>query len=255
MLSTKSIPIIKFSSADEDVSRLEEGEGCSNETLSFPSNGVQQTLNQATQLHQQAQERLKKAEQEVEQLYRQAKSEIEVWKEEAKTEGYEAGQQQGRHEGFEQGYQEGLTQGLQAQEIELNRLKNHWFNLNQQITTELELMGPQLVELMIQAVEKITYQQFDQSSGVLENCLQQMLLDIGQRQRCVIQVAPENIEKVQAYLPQLEILNEGGRFQVVPNARLGVADCQFETEMEKIELILDDQLTVLKDAWMQVVKK
>lgn len=255
MLSTKSIPIIQFQNQCHLTDKKEEDKGFSEETLSSPSNGVQQALSHATQLQQQAQERLKKAEQEAEQLYRQAKQEIGIWEEEAKKKGYDEGHQKGSKEGYDQGYEEGLRQGLQAQEEELKRLKEHWFSLNQQITNELELMGPQLIELMIQGVEKITHQQFEQPSGVLENCLQQMMLEIGQRQRCVIQVAPENVDRIQAFLPQLEALNGGGRFQVIPNARLEITDCQFETEIEKIELILDDQLTTLKEAWMQVVKK
>ena len=255
MLSTKSIPVVPIVPAGGSEQGREEGKGCPENTLSFQSKQYEHLLSQTQQLQMQAQEQLKKAEREAEQLYYQAKQEVARWEEEATAKGFEKGFEEGTSNGFNQGYEAGKSQGIEAYQVEMDKLKTTWLSVNQQITQDLEAIAPQLVDLMVQAVEKITLQHFESTPQLLEACLQDMILSLGKRQRCVIQVAPEKVESIEAYVPTLTELTPGMRVQVLPNVALKPADCLLETELEKIDLTLDAQLETLKEVWKQAVKE
>ncbi len=256
MWSTKSIPVVPIEPRGGSEHSSEMGKGCSKNTLSFQTaQQQQQLLNQAQHLQQQAQAQLKQAQREAEQLYYQAKQDIERWEKEASERGYQEGFEEGTQQGFDQGFEEGRLKGVDAYQAEIEQVKTTWLSVNQQITQELEAIGPQLVELMVQAVEKLTFQEFEAKPELLGACLQEMVSSLGKRQRCLIQVAPSQVETVEEYLPTLQELTPEARIQVLPNAQLTPSDCLLETELEQVDLTLDTQLNTLKDVWMQAVKR
>lgn len=254
MLSTKSIPVVPIEANGLYDEISEEGKGCSENTLSFQSDRYHRLLAETKELQNRAKEQLKKAEKEAEELYYQAREEIARWEEEASQRGYEQGFSEGSEKGFEQGLEEGKAQGVLTYQQEVERLKSAWLSVNDQIKTDLEAVGPQLVELMVQAVGKITLQKFQSDYGLLQECLQEMILSLGKRQRCLIQVSPSKVEEVEAFLPQLKELTPDVRLQVLANSSLNEADCLIETELETIDLTLDAQLETLKEVWLQAVK-
>lgn len=255
MLSTKSIPIVKVPIKTDQINQSEESKGCQSSTLSFQPEEHHHLMTQAQQLHEQARKRVKQAEQEAEKLYHQAKKEVDRWKEEAIQQGFEQGFQDGHQQGFEQGFEEAKTQAEETYQVELDRLKKEWLSVNEKIATYFQSVTPELIELMVQAVEKLTFQQFTTNPEVFQPLLENMMLSLGKRQRCLIQVSPEKKDQVEAYLPTLNELAPETRVQVIANALLKPTDCLIETEIESIDLTLDTQLEALRGAWLQAVKQ
>lgn len=189
--------------------------------------------------------------QERERHLKELQEEIVQLKEDAYKETYKIA--------YEEGYQIGIKEAKQVVSNEtmeyIEDLKKYCFQLQNESRKYIDSLTDELVSVIKQSVEKVTFQVIKDPSTTILPLVRDQLKEINTRQQIFIRVHPECYEEIKNQEHQLKELCTNGRLYIISDLNLTLFGCVLETENELIDLQLDKQFVTLFNELERVVRE
>ena len=162
----------------------------------------------------------------------------------------ERGEMEGR---LEEAYGRGFADGERRREEFERRLSDRYaFGLE-----KLHLLGRTLetlarhetLEIAVLIAKRIIQREIDQNPMILVDEIKNVASDIMGRDELTIKLTPEDLKAVRELVPDLsDHFTAVARVSIKEDKSLEKGDCLIDTEVEQINLSLEDQLAALKEA-------
>ncbi|HAX72557.1 MAG TPA: hypothetical protein DCY20_03405 [Firmicutes bacterium] len=181
---------------------------------------------------------IKEAMEQKNQLIESARLEAEQLKKQAYNEAYEQGYKKGAQDGHEEGFKQVVLEST----AHLDSLKQEYFKAQAQISTYLDTMNPQLLDLMKNIVEKMTLQELEGAENKIMPLLSEALKEISQRKQIFIKTHANVYDVVKTHESEIQEMCVYGNIRILKDLSLEPFGCVIETESEMINLQLSKQL-------------
>lgn len=183
-----------------------------------------------------AKEIIKKAEDEAEKvktdLEQQLKNKIKNLEETSQKEGYE------------KGYNLAVLEVDKIKEEALSILENAKIEKNRMV----EELEPQIVDLIINILNKLLYKSVEIDKAIIINLIKQGLDESSLSGDIKIKVSPKDYEMVMKNKDNIISMAEGSsNVEIIKDLSLNKADCIIETSFGNIDCSLDEQFKILKE--------
>lgn len=175
-------------------------------------------------------------------------------KEEGFSTGYEEGQKTGHDEGFKQGHIEGIDKGLTEGKETIDTLANNWQSMVEQLHQPLKVVEKnveqQLLQLVVQLTEAVTYQEAKTNPDILFDAIDKGMKALpSQEAQTQILLNPDDIMLVEQQFTAEYISEQGWR--LLPSPQLPKGSCQIENSTSNIDLSIKTRLTDVLESFLQ----
>ncbi|WP_286233278.1 flagellar assembly protein FliH [Thalassotalea sediminis] len=175
-------------------------------------------------------------------------------KEEGFTTGFEEGQKAGHEEGTKAGHIEGIEKGLSEGQATIDELANQWQALTEQLHQPLKAVEKnveqQLLQLVVQLTEAVTYQEAKTNPEILYDAITRGIKALpSQDAQTQILLNPEDIALVEHQFTKKYIEEHGWR--LLPSPQLPRGSCQIENNTSNIDLSVKTRLTDVLESFLQ----
>ncbi|OKY24688.1 MULTISPECIES: flagellar assembly protein FliH [Thalassotalea] len=175
-------------------------------------------------------------------------------KEEGFSTGFEEGQKAGHEEGLKKGHIEGIDKGLTEGKETVDTLANNWQTLIEQLHQPIKSVEKnveqQLLQLVVQLTEAVTYQEAKTNHDILFEAIDKGMKALpSQEAQTQILLNPDDIMLVeQQFTP--EYISEQG-WRLLPSPKLPKGSCQIENSTSNIDLSIKTRLTDVLESFLQ----
>lgn len=152
-----------------------------------------------------------------------------------------------------QARQEGLAQGFQQAAAAAQTILEHLRSLAQEAQLCLQetifASEPELVRLALHIADRIIDAQIDADSELVRRVVRQSLEQAGDRESITLLVNPEDFERIQSYVPDLQdSFPDIEAISVQPDARVDPGGCMVQTRLGVIDARIARQKALLRQA-------
>ncbi|WP_448546817.1 flagellar assembly protein FliH [Thalassotalea fusca] len=175
-------------------------------------------------------------------------------KEEGFAKGYEEGKASGFEEGKTKGHEEGVAQGLEEGREQIQQLAQQWQGLISQLHRPIEVVEnnveQQLVHLVAQLAEAITFEEAKTNPDILLRAVSEGMKALPSKEaNTQVLLHPDDIAIVVKKFGEAHINEEGWRILAAPHLDRG--SCQIENSTSNIDLSIKARLKDVLDSFLQ----
>ncbi len=193
------------------------------------------------------------AKEEAERILEEARAEADAVRQEARIQA-ENVKETARNEGYQKGYEESTARGEQELAIKLAELEEKKEELFQNYEAKLADMEPQLLDAIIQVVEKVFHIQFADKKEILLYLLSNTINGIEGCRHFQIRVGRNSYEYVNAHKAEIEArIGSDMTLDVIAGSAIAEDKCMIETDTGVFDCSLDVEFENLIKALRSLV--
>ena len=158
---------------------------------------------------------------------------------------------------FQEGYAEGLRTGLENGENQVKPLYPQVLSLIEEIAGQKDSLIKEqeknLIELTLAITEKLLGTIIEAKPEIICHIVKNSLELVRETERITVKVNPIHIPYLSGCPELIKDVNKE-KLQIVEDSAIRPGDCQIATENGFLDLMIDEQLAVLKEALLEVVE-